>query len=260
MTITVTPYTLEYDRSARAWSQFENDGMAVRLVKNHETREDAIKASLPPELAAWVESHEAEPKRVLRAAVLLANGELVADTEGYGQYSKTSQRKNEDGELYRKYHYINAVEKSCTCEDYAHAPGGKCKHVLAARYLFEAWHATHLQASSRLDKPEEDTPNLFELAKSGIESIRYKDDLQTTILWIGENHIASLVRHETNYTGSRMKNGIYLNLILSSCPLPLRVAELRPAMQLGKSWWHFCCRKDDYNSWADKISQKGKVS
>jgi hypothetical protein len=163
MTVHILDQVVEYDKTAGAWGRYSFDG---ELVHYHDSQDDATMAALPEELQGWVKI-QADQGRALRAAALIANGEIVADREAYGIYSRKYQH---DG--YTGHYVIDAKRGTCTCPDFEHHRL-MCKHIMAARYLFDQWKRANLAQPICL----------WDLAQAAIEQHKHEECAEKMEIW-----------------------------------------------------------------------------
>lgn len=245
MGISILAQVIEYDNSARAWGQYENDGNIATLVKYHDSERDATLAALPPELRAWVERHQGEPGRVLRAAVLIAD-QRITTGQAYGIYT-TNYTRQREGMTYAGTHSTNALEcQYCTCEDFQYKRQ-TCKHLYAAEKLFNDWRAQHLP----------DRRSLWDLTQEAVRENRHNMDLHHLTIWENGTRRAQLVQINSRPNASRELAGDWLDLQVSGCTHSLRVAT-RYQNQLcygpdDAYRWEWTVRQDDYNAWSREL-------
>ena len=136
MATTIVDQIIEYDNSAQAWAQMQRAGLAVDLVKYHDSEEAAILAALPDDLREWVQTHSgsngapAINERYLRAACYLVEGRIKPDPQAFGIY----HARGDSGA-----YVINCSTRACTCPD--RQASNYCKHLIGANRLFNAYLA-----------------------------------------------------------------------------------------------------------------------
>lgn len=240
MATTIVDQTIEYDNSARAWAQMRQDGMAVELVRYHDSEEDAVYAALPADLQAWVDTRRLDGDggaRALRAAALIANEQIKPDPQAYGIYYVPFERE-ENGMRYQGQHIIDVRRKTCTCEDRRYRSAW-CKHILAARHLFEQWQAKHMSRR----------PTLRDLARATIEEHQHDEDWETQIIWKS----ADGTRYASIVQGGSGKPEDPLFLLVSGHAAAVMIGRIDydpwPEMR-----WVFIDNLKSYEEWCKEIS------
>jgi hypothetical protein len=233
MSISILSQTIEFDQSAKAWGCYAEDG---ELVKYHDTMPQAIRAALPEELAAW-SLRQRDQRRALKAAMLVASGEIKPDQEAYGIYSKRYERE-EDGFTYTGDYIINVRAQTCTCPDFQFT-GKPCKHLLGATYLFAQYRAEVKRRQA----------TLWNLAQAAIEAHKH-EEIERLVVWSGPGGREAYISRIQGF-----ENTLYL--FVSGHPHGLAIARLRyPALQAGKRplfRWDWTCKEEHYKWWVEKL-------
>jgi hypothetical protein len=234
MSINILDQVIEYDKSARAWGHFDANG---GLIHYHDTMPQAIRAAIPEELAAW-SLRQRDQRRALKAAMLVASGEIKPDQEAYWIYSKRYERE-ENGFTYTGDYIINVRAGTCTCPDFQFT-GKACKHLLGATYLFQQYRAEVKRRQA----------TLWNLAQAAIEEHKH-EEIERLVIWSGpggrEAYITPIAGFEN-----------HLYLFVSGYAHGLKVATRRyPALQLYKDsplfYWGWSCNEEHYNWWTEKL-------
>lgn len=236
---------IEYDKSTSAWGRFNTGpGMTVDLVKYYDDRNAAILATLPEDLRAWVEAHTGEPRRVLRAAVLLAEERVTPDAEANpGTYTIRSKHN----------HTCNVTSKWCTCEDWKYTKasdkrnGVRCKHLYAAEKLYNEFKAEYYSPP---------TPNLWKLAQAAIKEHLNDAALDGLVIWrdASDTRHATLIQIQSSpYATERTRIGAWLYLEISGHSIGLQVATLRHGIMSNTPRWEFDARESEYKEWVREL-------
>jgi hypothetical protein len=245
MATTIVDQVIEYDNSARAWAQLRTDDSMVELIKYHDSEQDAIYAALPADLQDWVDTRRLDGDggaRALRAAAIIANGQIKPDSQAYGIYH-VPYRREQNGMTYEGAHIVNARARTCTCEDRRYRSAW-CKHLLAARYLFEQWQAEHMPRR----------PTLWDLARATFDERQEERDAwpenEPTVIW----QDASGTRQVTL---TRIKDYLYLSISGYGRPLPIAHLHryhvvLDPAQATE---WTWTLKKWEYQGWVEAIQK-----
>jgi hypothetical protein len=255
MAKTILNQVVEFDKSAGAWAQLEQDGAVVELRKYHDSQDDAILAALPADLHAWVLLRQKQDgdggSRALKAAALIANAEIIPDQEAYGIYHVAYRRK-ENGVEYEGVHVVDARRGRCSCEDHQYK-SSHCKHILGARFLFAKWQAEHMPRSHGTPEGQAEQISLWELAQAAVAEHRHDDGIQALIIWQSGTRSALLSREIRDTTASRIPYAEFLRLEISGQAIGLRVAMLRYGQVDGRPIWEWVCRQDEYKAWVAKM-------
>ncbi len=234
MSIAILNQVVEYDKSAKAWGRFDEAG---DLIHYHDTMPQAIRAALPEELAAW-SLRQRDQRRALKAAMLVASGEIKPDQVAHGIYSK-AYRREDNGFTYAGEYVINVRAQTCTCPDFQFT-GKACKHLLGASYLFAQYRAEVKRRQA----------TLWNLAQAAIEEHKH-EEIEHLVIWSGpggrEAYIAPIKSFE---------NRLYL--FVSGHPHGLACATRRyPALQVRKDsplfYWSWSCKEEHYKWWVEKL-------
>lgn len=233
MSTSILSQIIEYDKSAKAWGRYAEDG---ELLHHHDTMPQAVRAALPEELAAW-SLRQADQRRALRAAMLVASGEIKPDQEAYGIYSKRYERE-ENGFTYTGYYTINVRAGTCTCPDFqfTHKP---CKHLLGASYLFQQYRAEVKRREA----------TLWNLAQAAIEAHKY-EEIERLVIWSGPGGREAYISPIKSF-----ENTLYL--FVSGHPHGLCVATRHytrlPTPTGDVIRWDWSCREEWYKWWIEKL-------
>jgi hypothetical protein len=240
MSITILSQVVAYDQSAKAWGRYNASG---ELLHYHDHPDQAVLAALPEELRLWAHKEmalhgPAHNARLIRAAVLVAEGAIKASKESYGIYSKRYERE-EKGMRYEGQYVIDVRAGTCTCPDFERRRQ-PCKHLLGATYLFQQYRAEVKKRQA----------TLWNLAQAAIEEHKY-EEIERLVIWSGpggrEAYIAPIKGFE---------NRLYL--FVSGHPHGLACATRRyPALQLYKDnplfYWGWSCNEEHYKWWTEKL-------
>jgi hypothetical protein len=239
MSITILSQVVAYDQSAKAWGRFDANG---GLIHYHDHPDDAVLAALPEDLRLWAHREmamhgPAHNARLIRAAVLVASGEIKADREAFGIYSKRYERE-EKGMRYEGHYTINVRAGTCTCPDFERRRQ-PCKHLIGATYLFQQYRAEVKRRQA----------SLWNLAQAAIEAHK-NEEIERLVIWSGPGGREAYISRITG-----CDNTLYL--FLSGHAHGLAIARLRyPGLQAGKRplfRWDWSCREEEYRWWTEKL-------
>jgi hypothetical protein len=239
MSITILSQVVAYDQSAKAWGLYDASG---ELVHYHDHPDQAVLAALPEELRIWAHKEmalhgPAHNARLIRAAVLVAEGAIKASKESYGIYSK-AYRREEKGMVYAGDYIINVRAQTCTCPDFERWRKS-CKHLIGATYLFQQYRAEVKRRQA----------TLWNLAQAAIEEHKH-EEIERLVVWSGPGGREAYISRIQGF-----ENTLYL--FVSGHPHGLAIARLRyPALQAGKRplfRWDWTCKEEHYKWWVEKL-------
>jgi hypothetical protein len=234
MSTVILSQVIEYDQSAKSWGRFDANG---GLIHYHDTMPQAVRAALPEELAAW-SLRQKDQRRGLKAAMLVASGEIKPDQEAYGIYSK-AYRREEKGMTYTGEYVINVRAQTCTCPDFQYT-GKACKHLLGATYLFQQYRA----------EVKRHQTSLWNLAQAAIEEHKH-EEIEHLVIWSGPGGREAYISKIKGYDNT-------LYLFVSGHRHGLACATRRyPPLQMYKDdplfYWGWSCKEESYKWWTEKL-------